>query len=1055
MLKGRLQVVKPENILTRAEKLLAVNRRDDALKVLHDFVLRPQFAQWTPQVHDKIVLQDLQLSVETRNAVFIKDTLYQLKGVAQKVPQFTGFETALRALFKLVEDDCATAYKKVEDLASTGKESTAQKAADTAAVFIMSSVSRDEEKERVLSASVVPHFHFFGEVMRGILDVCKHNTNFLVMYEETTRHAFEFCRKYHRTEEFRSVSVGLRNHIGALLEPTPERAARPHWPSLASRDTVEMLLRIRFDQFNTAMELGNFTDAYNTLSGDMHRVFNAARVVPAPQNSANYYSGLAELFWISSNRLIHAKCLHAYFGVLMQTPAIIQSLHQAEQHAEAAAVAANEEYKKPILTAEDMHAPTQDELRSAATSCVLAALCAPVVKEDKYSMYNPTTLNDKNRHISRDLGFASFFTRDSLLAALTKEALPLAADFAHKLYDLLQGEGSSDSVCADVDAVCQWILAPENAQPESVRRYVPYYRKLAMLRLLQHCAKTAQPITFDDLMGKTGSTNWFDVQATVLEFARNGLVKVAIDPLERVLTFPRPANEAAGELPLLLKRLTQLAPAVDASLAAPVASADQREARIAKIRASFDREQELFARRREILEAKAARHDAYVAILKQREEDAVQREREAAAAEAAERERVLREREAELRKKQEAEVKARADKANAWAKHAAEQKLRHEENAKKAKEQSAAEKKAKELEAKIATLERDAEHFERAKRGEEVAAMKKRVEEENARQKAAHEKMVKTATEKAKAEYDRLSALKKKVDPLRADRDHFVQLVMGVRKAAFDKQMEEYNAKVAAAKAKWEEQQRKEREEKERKEREERERREREEKERREREEKERREREAREEKERKEREAREEKERKEREAREMELEKQRKEAANRYVPPSLRGKVAIGVSAPAQSSRDDDNEGWREVNSQGRATDRRPGDRERDRGYDRERDRYGDRDRGYDRGYGDRDRYGDRGYDRGYGDRDRGYGDRDRGYGDRDRGYGDRDRGYGDRDRGYGDRDRGYGDRDRGYGDRYGDRDRGYGGRPDDDRRPPPSSGRPLSSSYVPPQRR
>lgn len=1051
MLKGRLQIVKPENILTRAEKLLAVNRRDDALKVLHDFVMRPQFMQWTPQVHDKIVQQDLELCVEARNAMFIRDTLYQLKSVAVHVPQFSGFETAVRTLFKLLDDDCATAYKKVEDLVSTSKASAGAKAADAAAVFIMSSVSRDEEKERVLSASVLPHFHFFGEVMRAVLDVCKQNVNFLRMYEETTRHAFAFCRKYHRTEEFRVVSTGLRNQIGAIIEPTAERAARVTWPSLASRDVVEMLLRIRYDQFSTAMELGNYTDAYNALSGEMHRVFNAARVVPAPQNNANYYAGLAELFWISSNRLIHAKCLHAHFGVLMQTPAIIASLHQAEQHAEAAAVAANEEYKRPLLTAEDMHVPTAEELRAAATQCVLAALCAPVVREDKYSMYDPSTLNDKNRHISRDLGFASFFTRDSLLAALTKEALPLAADFAHRLYDLLQGAPCGDSVCADVDAVCQWILAPENAQPECVRRYVPFYRKLALLRLLQHRARLAQPIAFDDLVARTGARSWFDVQATVLEFARAGLVQVAIDPLQRTVAFPRPANEAAAELPRLLKRLSQLAPAVDATLAAPAVTAAQRDARIAKIRASVEREQELFARRREIQEQKAARHDAYLAILRQREEAAQARQREEAAAEAAERERAAREREAEQRRRQEAELKARAEQANQWAKRAEEERARLAESAKKAKEQSAAEKKAKELEGKIAALERDAEHFERAKRGEELAAMKKRLQEENARGRAAHDKAAKAATDKARAEYERLAEVKRRVDPIRAERDQFVQLVMGLRRAAFEKQMEEYNAKVAAAKAKWDEEQRKIREEKERKQREERERREREEKERREREEKERKEREERERKEREERERREEKERREREAREKELEEQRKAAENRYRPPALRGQSGIAQSAPASrfARDDDDDEGWLPVNSQGRATERR------DRGYDRSRGGYDDRDRGYgdrdrDRGYGDR--YGDRDRDRGYGDRyddrdryDRGYGDRDR----YDRGYDDRDR-Y---DRGYDDRDR-Y-DRSRGYDDRDRDRDRGYGPRPDDDRRPMQSSGRPSSSSYVPPQRR
>jgi len=1129
-------ILKPENILTRAEKLLSVNKRADAMKVLHDYVTRPQFCMmWVPKLHDEIIKRDLELCVESRNSANIKDALFQLKTATRSSSFLSSFEGAVSHLFSLLDNDVQNAYQKVENLISSGSSKGAgladsgkmpQDLKDLKAEFIMSSVSADEEKERVLSASVIPHFRFFGEVIHSVLDVCRSNTRLLGIYEEATRRLFAFCRKYRRVEEFRVVSSSLRLHLNTLIDPSPDHANRQYALDLSFRDTVETLLRIRFDQLKTAMELEHFSDAYNILSIEMRRLLNAARVMPDPRNSVQYYEGLAELFWISRNRLIHARCLHAMLGLLIQMPAVISELRKSEEFAEESAVANNEEYKKPTKTAADMQLPTPDELQQAATKCVLAALCAPVVKTKTDDAYNPAVLNDKNRRISKNLGFAVFMTREAILSSLAKDALPLAADFARQLYDLLEGSQTSEDVCANVAKICDWILAPENGQPESIKRYVPFFKTLAFLRLLQFCSKENRSLSYSDVLAKTGNKSWiFDIQPTVLEFSRNGLVAVTLDPVGQMVLFPRPANEAVAEMPLLLKKLGKLALVIDPSLAGRIPSAEVRQARIEMIRNCSDKEQQQFAERRKMQEEKAARRQAYDKYLKEREEEAARRRREEE--EAAERQRQAKKREEEeLAKKKLEEQKpaAPAKPVNAWANLSAsvlsadgvvggtvladgqstmvlsgsaslKQRQALEADARAKAEKAKQLKAAKELEDKVTKMEEDAQYFERAKRREEPEALRAKVRKDNEKKKKEYDEANAAEDEKLKKEFERLIVIRKKLDPIRGDRDEFMKLIMTIRQADLAKRMEEYNAKVEVAKKKWEEEQRKIREEreareaKERKEREERAAREAQER-------KEREEREAREAKERKEREekaareAQERRERLEKEEREAEERnrKAREEREKKLMEEQRKAAAESGKYVLPSSVRQDDDEGWSRVGSNGRvisggrdrdngayrppardrdsgrdrdsdayrppARDRdsgrdrdsdayRPPARDRDSGRDRDRDAYRpparDRDSGRDR---DSDAYRPPARDRGYGDRDRdrGYGDRDRdrGYGDRDRdrGYGDRDRdrGYGDRDRdrGYGDRDRdrGYGDRDRdrGYGDR--DRDRGYGDR-------------------------
>jgi len=136
-----------------------------------------------------------------------------------------------------------------------------------------------------------------------------------------------------------------------------------------------------------------------------------------------------------------------------------------------------------------------------------------------------------------------------------------------------------------------------------------------------------------------------------------------------MILFPKPANKTVVELPLLLKKLSQLALLIDPSLSAPTATKEQRDSRIASIRENSEKEQQLFAMRRVKQDEKAARHNAYLQILKEREEEAKRRQKEEEEAAEKERQKKKEEEERLLKKKREEEATANAPQkpVNAWA----------------------------------------------------------------------------------------------------------------------------------------------------------------------------------------------------------------------------------------------------------------------------------------------------------------------------------------------------------------------------------------------------
>ena len=75
---------KPENALKRAEELISVGQRDNALVALHDVLSSKRHRTWQPAI-EEVVMRFLTICVEAKRGKAAKDGLIQYRIICQQI----------------------------------------------------------------------------------------------------------------------------------------------------------------------------------------------------------------------------------------------------------------------------------------------------------------------------------------------------------------------------------------------------------------------------------------------------------------------------------------------------------------------------------------------------------------------------------------------------------------------------------------------------------------------------------------------------------------------------------------------------------------------------------------------------------------------------------------------------------------------------------------------------------------------------------------------------------------------------------------------------------
>ncbi|ODQ81521.1 hypothetical protein BABINDRAFT_179232 [Babjeviella inositovora NRRL Y-12698] len=602
--------VRPDNVLKRAEDLVAVGQTETALETLYELLTSKRTRGVAVASLEPIALMFVSLAVELRKTKIVKDGLHQYKkNVQVAATGLASVEVVCRHLLELAE-------KRLEQAQATADKSALDAEDDLEAVespedILLAAVSNEQSRDRSDREVVTPWMRFLWEGYRTVLDILRNNSKLEVGYAAAVNQAFGFAVRNSRKTEFRRLCEMLRMHIQtANLQ---QKGVQLNTIDLADPETIQRYLDLRFTQLTHAVRLELWQEAFRSVE-DVHHLITLSKRQPKPHMMLTYYENLARIFLVSDNYLFHAAAWYRYYNLYTQHP----------------------------------HATTA-ELSRFATRFLLAALTIPAQE---------TGDDAKNNKLAALLNLPKVPTRASLLAAaVSRELVEIAEPSIVQLYRVLESDFSPLTARKELAGSFATIEAhfPAYVQPLSA---------IVLSKLFTQVSKVYESVKLEYLIKLTAfegafALTAFEVELALVKIARDGALTLKIDHDSRVVTFVSEPYTESVEVPslqsspaeLIKTQLARLTKTLMSSIAiidpsVEVRAKEAEAAAITRAAANIQQERAALVQRREILEDR------------KRSTDKQKRERDAEA-EKKRKEQALAEQKAE-QERQEAETVRRA-----------------------------------------------------------------------------------------------------------------------------------------------------------------------------------------------------------------------------------------------------------------------------------------------------------------------------------------------------------------------------------------------------------
>ncbi|KAL4779301.1 hypothetical protein BJX76DRAFT_341276, partial [Aspergillus varians] len=523
--------IKPENVLKRAQELIAVGQAPAALTVLHEHVTSKRTRSSPIASLEPVMLLFVELSVDLRKGKAAKDGLYQYKNIAQNTNVGT-IEIVLKKFIELAEKKVTEAQAKADEIQSSLESVDPStnvedlEAIETPETILLATVSGEQSRDRTDRAVVTPWLKFLWETYRTVLEILKNNARLEVMYQTTALQAFQFCLKYTRKTEFRRLCELLRNHV----QNAAKYSSQMHAINLSDADTLQRHLDTRFQQLNVAVELELWQEAFRSIE-DIHTLLSLSKRPAKNVMMANYYEKLARIFLVSENYLFHAAAWSRYYNLLRQS---------------AVTLAAGQGSKK------DHPSVTEAEMTKTASFVLLSALSIPVISTSRSRgalIDVGEARKNKDTRLTNLLGMAQGPTRAVLFRdALNKGLLKRARPEIRELYNILEVDFHPLSICKKVTPILKQI----GADPE-MEKYVGPLQQVILTRLFQQLSQVYESVELKFVYELAQFPDPFQITPSMIEkFIMNGCKKgdlaIRVDHTAGVLTFDADVFSSAKAL---------------------------------------------------------------------------------------------------------------------------------------------------------------------------------------------------------------------------------------------------------------------------------------------------------------------------------------------------------------------------------------------------------------------------------------------------------------------------------------------------------------------------
>ncbi|KAK9270291.1 hypothetical protein L1049_025869 [Liquidambar formosana] len=585
---------KPENALKRAEELIIVGQKQDALQALHDIITSKRHRAWQKTL-EKIMFKYMDLCVDMRRGRFAKDGLIQYRIVCQQV-NVSSLEEVIKHFMHLSTEKAEQARSQAQALeeALDVDDLEADKRPED---LMLSYVSGEKGKDRSDRELVTPWFKFLWETYRTVLEILRNNSKLEALYAMTAHRAFQFCKQYKRTTEFRRLCEIIRNHLSNLNKYRDQRDR----PDLSVPESLQLYLDTRFEQLKIATELELWQEAFRSVE-DIHGLMCMVKKTPKPSLMVVYYAKLTEIFWISASHLYHA---YAWFKLF----------------------ALQKSFNKNL---------SQKDLQLIASSVVLAALSVtPYNHTHGASHLELENEKERNLRMANLIGFnldpklesREVLSRSSLLSELvSKGVMTCVTQEVKDLYHLLEHEFLPLDLASKVQPLLSKIsklggkLSSASSLPEvQLSQYVPALEKLATLRLLQQVSRVYQTMKIESLSRMIPFFDFAVVEKISVDAVKYNFIAMKVDHMKGVVVFGNMGLESDG----LRDHLTILAESLNkvrAMIYPPAKKASKLGEMLPGLAEVVDKEHKRLLARKSIIEKRKEEQERHLLEMEREEE---------------------------------------------------------------------------------------------------------------------------------------------------------------------------------------------------------------------------------------------------------------------------------------------------------------------------------------------------------------------------------------------------------------------------------------------------
>ncbi len=294
---------KAENALIKANELLEVGGRTQALEMLYEFIKSGRSRYWN-KTHESIMKKMIDICIDMKDDQSIRKSFIAYRYLSSLNPN--SFGATIDYMLNSIEQKVKTASIGVDinNLAKTVKDLDVDgEAAEAAATLTASAISSSKEKEKHI---LLPWIQFLWKSYKFVLDLmmrdAKETEQF---YHVIASRACKFTQEYQRVTEFRRLCETLSKHLYQKIETTMGSGGN------ISQTTIDLNLKLRFEQLDVALILHIWNEAFQIID-DIRNLMSLSKRI-SPLAKANYFVKLSNLFLDSGNLLFHAYAQKQYF----------------------------------------------------------------------------------------------------------------------------------------------------------------------------------------------------------------------------------------------------------------------------------------------------------------------------------------------------------------------------------------------------------------------------------------------------------------------------------------------------------------------------------------------------------------------------------------------------------------------------------------------------------------------------------------------------------------------------------------------------------------------